>query len=302
MQLVRIRYAQIKRAFMPPLLIYISVCLFLFYYAPKFDTSRSAMFVSGALIILYQYHVKRNDIDFLKRYIHDWKWQMLVLYNITALPLSLGLVFVCDIYYPVLLQVLVSCIPFIGLKTSRKTLIFLGRIFPSDQFEWISGTRRNFILLLILSILAILLSPVKLFPLVILLLLNLSIIDFYSLYEPLIMLNPNGYSIERFLSHKLNFGIKLFLLINLPILITNSLFNHDMFTFNIFFLVSTLILFANAVMIKYATYIPNESLTFHADMLLLTFSVIIPFFIPLSLFLLYQNHKKAKQNLLRYTT
>ena len=124
--------------------------------------------------------------------------------------------------------------------------------------------------------------------------------DFYSLYEPLTMLNPKNLSTKAFMDEKINFSCKVFTLINAPIIIINSFIHNDMITFNLLFFIGFMLMFINVIYIKYATYEPKETLRFHADQLLLTITAIVPYLIPISLYLLYSNRKKAYKNISNY--
>ncbi|MFO0358163.1 MAG: hypothetical protein ACK50A_14515 [Sphingobacteriaceae bacterium] len=299
-QLLKIRIAQIKRGYIPPLLIYLMLCVFVFYNSPGFDVQKSLVFAISTFFLIQQFHIKRSDLNFTKRYLNHHKLQIALNYNLIVLPITIGLCFVTSYAYSALIHFLVSSLPFIELSSKSKSYVFIGKIIPSAHFEWISGLRKNIYIILFILLFVLTLSPVKLFPIALLFLLNLIFMDFYSLYEPLTMLNPKNLSTKAFMDEKINFSCKVFTLINAPIIIINSFIHNDMITFNLLFFIGFMLMFINVIYIKYATYEPKETLRFHADQLLLTITAIVPYLIPISLYLLYSNRKKAYKNISNY--
>lgn len=293
MQLLKLRYYQVKR----DLGIWaILIAGGIFYFCLEFasDTDRNSYILIGiVLIAMYTYHANRNDRNFLSHYLKRPLLQVLVNYNFSIVPASLALIIN---HYPLNafgLHLLVSCIAFINFRSSRQRLLFVNRFIPADQFEWISGLRKNFYQILVLLLLAIFLSPVKLFCLAALLLLNTIFLGFYTLHEPLLMLNPKFLSPEVFLNQKVNYLLKMIVIINTPLLLVNALFHPDSAWFSACFLIALILLGSCVVYIKYARYQPNLSQGFTIDQVILFGSLLFPYLLPLSLYLYYSNRKKA---------
>lgn len=299
-QLLKIRIAQIKRGYIPPLLIYLMLCVFIFYNSPGFDSQKSLVFTISTFFLIQQFHIKRSDLTFTKRYLNYHKFQIALNYNLIILPITIGMYFVTSYRYSVLIHLLVSTLPFIEVTSQSRTFLFIGKMIPPVHFEWISGLRKNLFIILFILLIVVVLSPVKLFPIALLFLLNLIFMDFYSHYEPLTMLNPKNLSINAFIDEKIFFSCKVFTFINAPILLINSIMHFDMITFNLLFFIGLILMFINVIYIKYATYEPKETLRFHADQILLTITAIVPYLIPISIYLLYSNRKKAYKNISNY--
>lgn len=248
-------------------------------------------------LAFYSYHSKRNDLLFLGRYFKNYKFQIILNYNLFITPLSIALYSGSPWYVVASLHLILSAIPLFEQRNTRFVLLFIGNKIPSEHFEWIAGLRKQFFVFIGLLILLLVLSPVKFFFFVPLFLLNTFMSDMFTEYEPLVMLNPSNYSAYDFLNRKIQFGVKMFLMLNLPFIIINSFFNPDMITFNLLFLASSALVLTNAICIKYANYIPNEKLNFHADLFLLILAVFVPFLVPISIYLFYANRKKAINHL-----
>ena len=155
-------------------------------------------------------------------------------------------------------------------------------------------------MLLGLLIMALILSPVKLFGLVPLFILNMIVGGFFTTFEPLIMLNPRALAPRQFLKTKVTFSLSAVAFINAPLLAINSIFNNDALWFNVTFLFSFLLITACSVYIKYAGYEPNASLRFHVDFLFLYASVFLPYLLPLSVVIYFSNKRKAITNLSQF--
>lgn len=302
MQLLKLRYYQLKR----DLGIWIFIITgTVFWFCLEFTSDRPTYGYSMAGVtatLIYAYHSNRKDRNFIRFYLKQPISQILLNYNISVLPISASLIYNKNTIAAITLHVVISFVSLFELKFSGRKLFFINRFIPSDQFEWISGLRNNFYLIIVLSLLAIFLSPVKLFGLAALFLLNTIFLSFYNLNEPLIMLNPTFLSSEKFLSQKINFLFKMILITNSPLLIVNAFFQPDSIWFSALFLVGLLILASCTVYLKYANYQPGESQSFHIDQLILFAGLFLPYLLFLSAYLYFHNRKKAilQLNLLLY--
>lgn len=300
MQLIKLRFFQIKRDLG---LWFILIAVTGFYFASLIPAEEKNYVIginAAFLFILLNHHTNRNDFNFLKHYIHSYRWQIIINYNLLALPLSAGMAFGTSSISPFLLHILVSLTGLLEFTVKGAKLRFISRFVPPAHFEWISGLRRNFFILIVLFALALILSPVKLFGIAALFLLNLTFIGFFHSYEPLMMLNPENKDIKSFLRQKVNFFISVIAITNIPLLVINSLFNTDVIAFDFFFFLSFILLGATAIYIKYANYYPNGEQGFNIDSLILTASVLLPYLLPLSIIIYFNSRKKAIANLTVY--
>lgn len=298
--LLKIRYFQIKRAYMPPLAIYIAICFITFFSIEDLNTVQVITLTYFPPLILLLYHNTRSDLHFIKMQFLSYKMEMMINYNLTLLPISLGLLWRSQWDHALQTHLIASTIALINTKSKPLLLLFLGRVIPSDHYEWISGARKQFILLTLLYLTSFALVMAKFFVLVPLFFFNLLIMDFYSVFEPRVMLNCNGTSTKEFLGNKIQFSTKMFLTTNIPILAINSLFNHEMLSINSLFVLSGLLSLVGAIYIKYALYVPNDQLRINTDLILLSFALLVPYLLPITIILIYVNRKKALNNLKNY--
>lgn len=300
-QLLKLRYLQIRRDLG---YWFIPILLSVFFVSKEISEQSQLYALSlGAVCILflYVYHTNRKDLSFIKHYLAHPLRDVCINYNLLTLSVSLALALSGWIMIALCLHLFVSLLVFTKINFSGPAFLFIGKHLPSSEFEWISGIRKNFIPLLILFLLALLLSPVKFFGVVALFLMNSIFLSFYSEFEPLPMLNPNNLSAEHFLKQKISFFIKVLLVLNVPLLLVNSVFHPDIIWFNLCFLIGFSMLASFSVYIKYANYQPKHDLKFHIDYLFFYAAALIPFLLPLSFFLNISHKKKAIQNLLNYT-
>lgn len=300
MQLLKIRYYQVKRDLGYWIVV---IAAAVFYLAGQLDALKEPyplLVPLVAVMFLVGYHVNRPDQNFIKKYFASSQKTILINYNLLVLPLTMGMVFSVGWFYALLIQVLVSLVAFTERKANGLKLLFVGRLIPPSQFEWISGLRSNLLAVVFLLVIALVLSPVKLFGLVALFLLNSILLGFYSYFEPIVMLNPDQLDKKSLLNRKINFFIKMVLLTSAPVLILNSVLHPEAISFNFFFLLGFILLAASTVYMKYAAYKPNQQQGFNVDALVLIASLFIPYLLPLSLFIYYNNRKKAIHNLSTY--
>jgi hypothetical protein len=300
MQLLRLRYYQLKRdlGFWVPVIAI--AAFYLYYEVGSRSRQHSIGFSLAAIAALYTYQFNRRDLAFVKHYLERPVLQILINYTLLMLPLSAALTLSGNWDHALLLHALAAIVSLLRPKAGGLQLGFISRLVPAEQFEWISGLRKNFYVILPLLLTAIVLSPVKFFCLVALFLLNTIVLGFYGIYEPRHMLNPRNLEPTEFIDRKVNYSIKMLLLTNGPLLLVNALFYPESAWFSVCFLFGFVLLTACAVNIKYTHYRPNELQGFHADFLILYGSILLPYLLPLAIYLYYSNRKKAVANLLTH--
>lgn len=300
-QLIQLRAYQIKR----DLSYWIIIIAVAAFYISKSISDYSLVYgvgLTGVVISsLYNYHLNRKDINFINKYLQRPKLQICFNYNLLIFPITFAMCLSQLWYLALLLQIAVSIVSQTTIRFSNLKLRFISKYIPSQHFEWITGTRKNFYLLCVLLLIAIVLSPVKLFGLVALFMFNLVIVGFYNFSEPVMMLNPQNLIPEIFLSKKITFLSGVLFAFNAPLLIINVLFHQEIIWFNVCFLFGFLLLAASSVYIKYSNYKPNEPGRFSIDYLALIASLFIPYLLPLGILIYFSSRKKAIANLSYYS-
>jgi hypothetical protein len=129
-------------------------------------------------------------------------------YQLFLLPVSIPCLFTNYWYCFLFLHLFVLFIPFLNIKSKYDfKFSFITRFFK-DDYIFISGIRRNLISLIILFLLALALSPLKLFPLVALFLFNNVVFSFYEANESLQMLQASQQTPKAIDSLTFKFGSK----------------------------------------------------------------------------------------------
>lgn len=301
MQLLKIRYLQARRD-LGLWVVLIAVAIGLLAYGFTEPGSKNNSVLTAALVLLFfLYHQNRRDLNFIETYFGNSPLHVSLGYSLSALPVSIALLLHSLWPYALVLHLALMGVAFYKPATVRiPKLLFLTRLIPPQQFEWKSGLRQNFVVLLPLLVVALALSPVKLFALVAVFIINLVIAGFYTQHEPLALLNPQNMAIRVFLRKKATFNAGLLSAFNLLVLTINSAFQPEMLWFNFFYFFALVLLAVFAVYVKYATYQPNESLAFSADMLVISTAVLLPYLLPLGIYVFVNARRKAYHNLNHY--
>lgn len=300
MQLLHLRYLQLKR----DLGVWTVLIAIAAFFSSRAISDTSALycwvFAGAVSFLLYNYHSARRDLGFIENYLGRPRLQIAINYNLLMLPVSAGMLVNGYWLQAVALHSLATGIVFTRIKQVSFTLSFISRMIPAQHFEWIAGIRTHFISIALLLLLAVFLSPVKLFGVAALFLLNSIFLGFFNYFEPLCMLNPSHLPAAEFLNRKVAFFSRIILTINLPLLVVNTAFHPEIAWFNLCFLIGFQLFAACVVHIKYANYRPNEQLGLHADQLVLFAALFIPYLLPICIFIYFSSRKKALHHLSHY--
>jgi hypothetical protein len=205
-KLFTLRYLQIRRDLGYWTLIIAVAAFFIAREISAGSLLYCSLLAAALVFLLYNSHLGRKDLNFIENYLGRAKQQVAINYNLLVLPVSAGML-VNKYWLPaLLLHFGVSLLVFTKAPRSLPRLAFIGRLIPAQQFEWISGVRTHFYSLVLLLLLAIVLSPVKLFGVMALFLLNSIFLGFYSTFEPLPMLNSCNLPAVDFLKQKVSFS------------------------------------------------------------------------------------------------
>ncbi len=203
--------------------------------------------------------------------------------------------------FPILIT---SLYPITFLKyTLRKKTFFknITAIIPASNFEWVSGFRKSFLLLIPLYVLAAGFCWLRFLPLLLLFFTTIVIVGFYNECESLQMVREGSFSSETFLKQKLLRNCIYLLLLYIPILLINALFNAEYLFINSFFMLTQLSMVCFSICFKYANYQPNQdAATNNVTVLVVSLCSIIPYLLPIPLIMAFSYYGKAKNNLTHY--
>lgn len=253
-------------------------------------------------LLCFSIQLNRKDKFFLFLHVSHFRREVFLEYVLLTLPFSITALFTEAWYlYPIFLFLL-FCLPYISYSLIKRTrLKNLSQLIPVYNFEWISGIRKSYVYLIPLYIAALSLSWFRILPLILCWLITVIITSFYSECEPINMLKEGGQNSNHFLRKKLVQHSKLLLLIFLPIVIINFIFNPEYYLLIPLFLLMQLVLVWFAISMKYGMYRPLQNSS--ANNILLSFVTlgsVLPFFLPIPLLMTLFYYNKAKSNLIYY--
>jgi len=201
-----------------------------------------------------------------------------------------------------LLAAALFLVPFLKFTLKQKTYLKnISSFIPATDFEWISGFRKSFSFLIPLYLVALGLSWFRIFPLIILWFISVTIASFYTECEPLHILREGNFSSARLLKYKLTRMVKYILILQIPVLLINTIFNPEFWLLNLLFIPLQISFVSYAVFLKYSSYEPNKNAIGNNLILsLVSLGSIIPYFLPIPLLMAAFTYGKAKTNLNNY--
>lgn len=301
MQILKIRFYQFKRnlgVLFFPMLALASIVSFFFFNHPK----QYGYYAVGIILYLfYSFHKNRQDLLFVYKHFNSPQYQIVAEYQLFLLPLSVPVLFTTYWYCFIFLHMTVLAIPLIKLKSRLQLrFLFLSKCLKND-YVFIAGVRKNFFILVILALAALLLSPLKLFPLIALFLLNMVLFSFYEINESVQMLQASHQSAARFLSEKSVTAASKLALLNMPVLTINTLFNNDLFLFNVYFLAYNLFMLVTVIGLKYSDYrYKKAGNNNQVKLIIMVLGLFIPYLFPLIIIFYFQSRAEALKNLKFY--
>lgn len=307
--LTKIQFLQLKRELKNAgtayvvmfFLILIVVYVVFFNFAKSFYGS----LLTSVLIIfiIFGIHRKRADKIFVLHYLSRPRRNFILEYLLCASPLLVPLFWSP---HPFLIMTTILMIILIcntkPQKADKASLRWLKKIFSANNFEWLSGVRKNFyaIIFLLIAALGLLYFPfASLLPLFFLT--NL-IISFYQEDEPQNILILQMKKPGSFLRKKcLNAVIALTVLYSIPLLLACYLYSEYWYIYLIF-LLTQMVAVEFAVFHKYKMYIPNTLNNKNEIILgIVALFSVIPFFLPVPFIFAFREYYLAKKNLRYYT-
>lgn len=298
-QLLTIRYFQLKRDLGVLFFVIVSLVTYFSYFVFTHPKQIRVYVVLVLIYLLYSFHNKRKDKTFVLRHFEKPRQQFILEYQLALLPFSVGSLFSLQWYcfFVIhLLGVLVVLFDSQKLRFNPKYLL-ITQFFKQD-YIFVSGVRQNIIALIVMSLLALALSPLKLFPLVALFIVNQIILSFYSTNEGFQLIKATNKTATSFLRSLITKHVMILLVINAPVLFINSLFNNDLFLFNLYFLAYNALMLATTICLKYDSYKPKKLTSFSVlKQALMVFGLFMPFLAIITAVYFFQTRADAYKNL-----
>ena len=301
MQLLKIRYYQLKRDLGNLFFVIIILAFGLSYFF--FDhPNQYGYYVTGiVLYILYSFNQSRKDLGFITKHFNKPQLNVVIEYQLALLPFSIPSLLTSYYYCFFILHGAAMLIALLNIKpSSTLKLLFLMKYFKND-FIIIAGIRKNFILLIVFSLTALILSPLKLFPFIALYLVNQIIYGFYNTNEGIQLLRAHELNAKQFLNHIIKRHLIYLAILNAPVLFINSIINMDMIYFNLFFLGYNLLTHSCIIYFKYGNYLPKkQTQNNQLKLIIISLGLFLPYLAVLTVIYFFQSKKEATVNLTYY--
>jgi hypothetical protein len=306
--LIKIRLLQLKRQLLSIgiiyfVLVFLSMLFAIYFVYTGYLKINNAFKISASIAgTIISIHISRKDLQFIHRHVEHPIQNIFSEYALFTFPFtSLCLLTKQWFYFPILLFIF-YCLAYIHIKRTPKTYLSgLSKIIRSNNFEWVSGIRKNSFFLLFLFISALATSWIKIAPLVFLLFFTATISSFYYECESQQILFASAENAKNLLRRKIkNHSLQLLILFA-PVIIINSIFHPNMILINILFVFLQILFLMFAILLKYAVYSPNDNVKQNSILFSFAFfGSIIPYLLPLSVIMNIRQYKKAVANLNQY--
>jgi hypothetical protein len=306
--LIYIRYLQAIRILkdgglgsilLPFLIIGLSIASYKAY-----DNMRYGALLTAILVLLcVSIHIRRKDKKFAQLHLSNDHLQMYVEYILLTLPFAFTAIFTPHYFYYPLLLILLWFIPYLRYSPTPKTsLKNISTLFPTaHSIEWVSGLRNSFLTILPLYTLALATCWMRFLPLLLLWIITTAILNFYSEHEAVHILRAQHNNAKDFLNEKIKVHSFYVCIYYAPVLILNSIFNHDFLEINVLFLLVQLSLIIFAINAKYSSYVPaQQNLASNISVAIISIASVVPYLLPLPVIFAIVYYKKAIQNLNNY--
>ncbi|NPA67755.1 MAG: hypothetical protein GXO50_04010 [Chlorobi bacterium] len=234
--------------------------LILFYVFSNISENKNTEIIIGAYsLILLSIHVKRKDKTFLSIHSEKPRKIFFVEYFTLSVPLIILLVYFGQIIYAAMLTIFISIIPFIEINIKKTGLnTVFQKLIPDDNFEWKSGVRKNFFILVFIWFTGILTSFYVASVPVIIFIFGIIISGFYETPESLPVLSAKELNEKRFLIDKITNHIKLFSILIIPLIVLFIIFNPEYYYIPLieYLIISCFLVYT--ILLKYAFYRPDK--------------------------------------------
>jgi hypothetical protein len=305
--LLHIRLIQVKRelnsAGLGALIVFGLVSYVIYAAYTVFLKTPGAYYLTTFLFgICVSFQSYRNDKQFVYIHIRKPHFEMYTEYLAFSFIFSAGSLFTDNwICFPVL-AVALFLIPYLKFTIKQKTYFAaISSVIPASDFEWISGFRKSFGILIPLYLLAIGLSWFRILPLFILWFITVSIASFFTECEPLHILKEGDPSPSELLKRKLTRMAKYIITLYIPVLVINTIFNPEYWILNLLFIPLQMSLVGYSVCLKYSSFEPGKNAIGNNIVLsLVSLGSLIPYFLPIPLLMALFTYGKAKKNLTSY--
>ncbi len=302
--------------FLLTILSFLSVVIF------KIVSQRENTYITGLVFALFilLIHISRKDKHFLYSHFNTGYLIYLSEYLAISIPLLIILALAKNIAGILLIAAIVTVISRINLNLGLQTLFNIPGflINPVSKkvnmgislwvpirnpyaFEWISGVRRNFLLIFFLYILLLGFSFKGYVAPIGMIVLSIFISGFFFYGEPREFIEIFAASGKNFLLKKIVVNIKLLVVFLLPMIIIAMIFQPERWYFLLGALLICSLIQVLSILFKYGLFSENKDLSYNSLIVFLNiFCLVFPVLWPLPVLMGIKYYFKALDNLKIY--
>jgi hypothetical protein len=285
------------------LILFLPLLVFPFLFLKKYTPEYPWHIASGALAIALAIHLKRKDKRFLALLTNKPNPLFYLEYLIIALPPLVALALFNKWLQILAFMVLLLLVPKIKGPAAKSALFEkIICIFPLKLFELRAGLRTSFIPVVLLHFSAAIFSFLPYLSLFLVWNLTLFIASVaFGQNEPLNVLQASELPAKSFLYKKFIIYTNFLLVALLPVIIPYLFFNPGHWLFCALLFLSSSLLLAYTIILKYSFYQPLEnSHAFQTYFSIGAIGLFIPFLLPLPFIIGIRHYFRAKSNLNNY--
>jgi hypothetical protein len=271
------------------------------YFVHRDEQGSLKLFGLLGAVILFLHH-SRKDRSFVFKHVPNPHLEMTIEYFVLSFPFLFFGIYFMRFEYLLLLLIALFMVPYINIEVKQETFNKTIKHIPTPMFEWKSGVRRTYFPFILLYAIALCSSWFKILPLIVLWFLTTLIMTFYDENEPQNFLNEGNATNEKhFLNGKIISHVKILLVLYIPILLINTIFNIDFIWINILYLMAQVSLLVFGITTKYKHYVPSFNLITNSSFTSIIVLIgALPIFFIIPFLLAVVNYFKALTNLKPY--
>ena len=303
--LLIIRFKQIYREILKigilriAVLLVLSSILLVFLFIQASMLPNAAYASTAILLLIFMLHIKRGDKLFLRISFNSCNWIYFIEYTLVTFPFLIFLI-IHGYWYLTLSMVFgLGIIVQLNFKVHRMPCnTRIQRWIPSSCFEWKSGVRSTFVIMVCTWLVGLVFSFFVGTVPIAMVVLGIISLKFLEKGEPYQMVVAYEKAPNKFLLLKIRQQVALLTIVCMPLLLSFLVFHYSLWYISVVILLMFSILQVYAIFIKYSFYEPNsKSSAAQIFISLGMLSFVVPVLLPVFFLLMLRFYFKAKQNL-----
>lgn len=279
------------------------ICFLIFASFKQYEKGEYVYYLVATICLVcisLQYY--RKDKLFVYKHVQNPHLQIFSEYWALTLAFFITSIFTKSWFCFPVTMLLLFFIPFLKFSFTRKAIFKnLSSIIPATNFEWLSGIRKYYMSFISIYLIAVLFCWLRILPLFSLWFLMVIIISFHSECESIQVLREGDKLPRKYILDKLTINSIYIIILYLPLLLINTIFNREFLVINMCFFASQFFLLSFTICFKYSSYRPAKNLIGNSIALaIISFCSALPWFFPITLLFSVFYFDKAIKNLKQY--